>query len=114
MVMADFEERLRELEETLNDTESALQQEKAPMPSDDLKDTTNSSRSPYLYAIGALIPIIVATALYFSKPGFVTKQEKGKKVVCLKKLFLWTAVITAVGYGGLFLFNYYRTNNAEQ
>ncbi len=114
--MADFEQRLRELEDTLTDTEGVLRRQKAPMPNDDVDDSIEKGKGfcfPYVYIIGVLIPLITVAALYFAKPKFVTKKVKGKQVVCMKSLLKWTAVITAVGWVVLYLINYYGVfNNA--
>ncbi len=101
----DIEHRLRELESALNNTEQTLRQE-APMPNGDggAKESTGMC-FPYVYIIGALIPLITAAALYFSKPKWVTKK-KGKQVICMGKLLKWTAIITAIGWIGLYLINY--------
>ena len=106
--MGDFEQRLQELEETLNQTEGALQREKATMPNgnDDEAGTSLPTCYPYLYIAGAVIPLITAAALYFAKPKWVTKKEKGKQVICIQELLKWTAIITAIGWVGLYLINY--------
>ena len=107
--MADFEERLRELEETLTDTESVLQRQKAPMPNEntDTVDRGEGACIPYMYIIGALIPLISVLALYFAKPKFVTKKVKGKQVVCMIRLAGFTAAITVVGWVAMYFVNRY-------
>ena len=106
--MSDIEEKLRQLEETLKDTETALHQEKATMSgSKDKTDGSDAEQScfPYTYVIGGLIPLLTLAGLYFSEPKFVTKKVKGKQVVCMKKLFMYTGIITAVGLVIMYIIN---------
>lgn len=109
--MTDIEERLRQLEDTLTNTESVLQREKASMPNSD--DNTSGTESgsgikcfPYVYIIGVVIPLITAAALYFAKPKWVSKKDKGKQVVCMTSLLKWTLIISVIGWVGLYLVNY--------
>jgi len=105
--MADFEQRLRELEETLTDTESALHHQQASMPNDDDDDGAKKTvRFSYLYIIGVVIPLLTAAALYFLKPKMVTKKVKGKQVICMAALLKWTLLISAVGWLVLYLLKY--------
>ena len=97
--MTDIEERLRQLEDTLTDTESVLQHEKMYMPE-------GQKCFPYVYIIAGLIPLLSAAALYIMKPSFVTMKNKGKQVVCMAKLLKWVAMISIIGFIGLYLVNY--------
>ncbi len=107
--MADFEERLRELEESLINTNDILQ-EKATMPNgENSKAQINCYQ--YVYIVGALIPLIIVAALYFCKPKWVTK--KGKRID-LQRLLMWTAIITVIAWVGLGLVNYCGAFNKMQ
>ena len=106
--MADFEQRLRELEDSLTDTEGVLLGHKVQMPNDDV-DSAEKGKGfclPYVGIIAVLIPLITAAVLYFAKPKWVTKKAKGKQVICMKSLLIWTTIITVIGWTGLFLVNY--------
>lgn len=100
--MADFEQRLRELEDTLNDTENALNRDNSLMPQDDSTGNTGA-KVPYMYIIGGLIPLLVACVLYFYKPRFVTKKVKGSYELNYIRLFMIVGIVAAICAAGLYL-----------
>ena len=104
----DLNERLRELEDALDNVDMNLRQDKASMPGveDDKSSSAGIGGVSYLYIAAALIPIVVAAALYFAKPQMVLRKEKGKSVICMKNLAKWTAIITAAGWAVLFGLKY--------
>ncbi|KKM21229.1 hypothetical protein LCGC14_1637530 [marine sediment metagenome] len=105
--MADFEQRLKELEDSINTAEIEVQRSNANMPASDDNDKGGSATCyPYVYIIAAIIPVLVVAALYFAKPKWITKKVKGKQVICLQSLLKWAAIITAIGWVGLYLTYY--------
>jgi hypothetical protein len=106
--MIDFEKRLRDLEDDLTNTTTGELLKKFQMPNDDV-DSAEKGKGfclPYVGIIAVLIPLITAAVLYFAKPKWVTKKAKGKQVICMKSLLIWTTIITVIGWTGLFLVNY--------
>ena len=103
--MADFEQRLRELEDSINNAEIAVQQTSANMPAND-NNAGSATCYPYVYIIGAIIPVLVVAALYFAKPIWITKKVKGKQVIRMQQLLIWAVLITAIGWVGLYLAYY--------
>ena len=108
--MADIEQRLRDLEETLSHTESMIHKEKSNMPTGD--EFVEQMRVNYLYIVGALIPIVTALVLYFMKPAMVTKDNKGKKLE-MSKLLMWVGVVTILVWGLMFGLKYFGIIDKE-
>ena len=104
--MADFEQRLQELEDSINSADIAVQRTNAQMPAGDGGGDGLATCYPYVYIIGGIIPLLAIAALYFAKPKWITKKVKGKHVICWQSLLKWAAIITAIGWAGLFLLNY--------
>nr|QBK87413.1 MAG: membrane protein [Marseillevirus LCMAC201] len=104
--MTDFEQRLKELEDSINDAEVAVQRDNATMPASDIGGSISGSPYSYVYIIAAIIPLLVVGALFFAKPKWVTKKVKGKRVICWQSLIKWASIITVIGWSGLFLVNY--------
>ena len=75
---SNFDQELRELEEAITNSENALRKETANMPADDSAGDKKMCY-PHLYIVGALVPLVLAVILYFSKPKFVSKKVKGKQ-----------------------------------
>jgi hypothetical protein len=99
--MADIEEKLQQLEETLTETEKVLHEDRAYMPTDgsETGGITKTTCVTYLHALVIAIPLLVAAALYVLKPKMVLKKGK----LCLRKLLKVTggaAVVSLVAIGG--------------
>ena len=101
--MSELEGQLEELERAIHDSERQLKKEHALMPQDNEKGLTCY---PYTYIIAVLIPIITIVTLYLVQPKWVAKKEKGKYIICWRKLFMWVAIISLIAWVVLYLMNY--------
>ena len=108
--MADIEQRLRDLEETLSQTESMIHKEKANMPEGDDLPKEAQMEINYMYVAGGAVPIVTALVLYFMQPKIVTKDGKGKKLD-YTRFAMWVAIVTIVAWGGLFALQYFNVFN---
>lgn len=91
---ASYREKVQALQNELKRAESSLGPEKCiPMTS----------------IAAAVAPVLFFLALYFITPGFVRRSEGGKEVRDMKKVFMWTVILTLVSWGGMYLFTYYQS-----
>lgn len=101
--MADIEQRLKELEAALDNTEHTPRQEKGAESSViELPRCYN-----YFYIIAAAIPVITALVLYFSKPKLVLKKGSATKI-CMVALLKWVFVFTLLGWAILYGAHYFN------
>jgi|688.fasta_scaffold26078_2 heme/copper-type cytochrome/quinol oxidase subunit 2 len=62
---------------------------------------------PTLLAVGIVIPIVIWILFYFIKPSFVQKKtDSGTYQRDMKKVFLWTFIITLILWVCLYLWTY--------
>lgn len=102
--MSDIEERLSQLEETLINADSILQQDVGTMESGtESVEPVAKKTVPYLYIAGALVPVLSAAGLYCMKPKWVTKKQKGKQVVDMGSLLKWVIIITVVCWVAMYM-----------
>ena len=99
--MSELEKRLQDLERAIYDSEKELKQTvSASMPKGD------GNCYPYVYIIAVIIPIITIISLYFAKPRWIKRKEKGNYVICGRKILMWTSIISVIAWVGLYLINY--------
>jgi hypothetical protein len=62
---------------------------------------------PTLLAVGIVIPFVIWVLFYLIKPSFVQKKaENGTYQRDMKKVFLWTFIITLILWVCLYLWTY--------
>src|SRR5207253_10857425 len=57
--------------------------------------------------IAAIIPVIAFLIFYFSGFSFTQDKEGDKDVRSVKKVFIWTAVATLLGWAIIFAYKYF-------
>jgi hypothetical protein len=93
--MADLETKLAELEDSIYNAEVEVKSDVAEMPTKE-KKSSGKNNITYLYIGAGSVPFIIAAILYFVKPKFITKKEKAKTVLDLKKYAIYTIAISLV------------------
>lgn len=104
--MANLEDKLAELEDSIYNAEITVKNDVADMPSKDKDAASSVTKRPYLLIVAGLIPVLAAVVLYFLKPKFVTKKEKGKAVVDVGKVAKYVGMITLAAWLLLYILNY--------
>lgn len=97
--MADaFRDRVRQLEQE-------LQQATATLNSESCMSMT--------MMISAAVPVVVFLGLYLAAPsvGFLSEDEGGEQKRSMKKVLMWTTLITAVVWGCIYGYNAYKGSN---
>ena len=97
--MSDFEQQLKELEDTIGNNEEYIEKDSVKKEE---KPKTEKPKIPLLYIVSGLIPIVIAAILYFTKPRWITYKKKTKYLISWQKLLILTAVITALLWGILY------------
>lgn len=71
------------------------------------QDITRKEKCIPIIVIGAIVvPVLAWLLLYFLQPSFVQSKEGLKYVRNNSKVFWWTVIITAIIWGGMYLFTY--------
>lgn len=90
-----------------------------------IRNSINESRSPPLGSslrsclsvttvVGFFIPFILLLLLYLVQPSFVQKKEGNKYVRSGGKVALWTIILTAVVWLGMYLFTFCKGYAAKK
>ena len=88
---ASYREKVQQLQGELRKAEGILGSEKC---------------IPTMAIAAAVAPVLIFLVLFFLSPSFVQRKEGSKYVRCLKKVFMWTVILTLVIWGGMYLFTY--------
>jgi heme/copper-type cytochrome/quinol oxidase subunit 2 len=73
------------------------------------KVNTKARCLPTMLIVGAVVPIVVWLALFFS--SFAQKKEGDKSVRDTKKVFIWTVIVTLVLWAAMYGYTWYRGAN---
>ena len=93
---SSYESKLSKLQDEINRIELTT-------PSMDTASSGGGSGTSKIQLIGVALPVVMLVLLYLIKPKFVLKDDK-KKEVDSKKLLAWSVGLTAVGWGGLYMY----------
>jgi hypothetical protein len=69
-------------------------------------DCNTTTKNKYFLIALIAIPLILFVLLYMLSPSFIMKTENEKKMRDGSKLFMWTAGLTVLSWGGLY--GYYK------
>lgn len=103
--MTEIEKTLEELEQAVAETDEVIKSDKAYM-----KEGKNFCDFEVDYKMGLvlLVPVFVGLVLYFIKPKFVMKKVKGKEVVCMTSVFMYSLLSLVFAGGLLFGVKYFE------
>lgn len=77
------------------------------------KISAKESCMPTLLIAAVAVPIVVWLLLYLVKPSFTQMKDKeGKFVRCPKRIAMWTAIITLILWGAMYMFTYCKGYDA--
>ena len=88
-----FDKKINELEKSLNEAKTNMKNKKC---------------IPYVVIVGIIIPFLTWIVLYMSKPSFIKNTDDEEQKTNMKKLFLYTVLITVLFWAGLYGYSYYR------
>ena len=61
---------------------------------------------PTMAIAAAAAPLLLFLIIFFLSPSFVQRKEGSKYIRCLKKVFMWTIILTLMVWAGMYLFTY--------
>lgn len=61
---------------------------------------------PTISIAAAAAPVLIFLMLFFLSPSFVQRKEGTKYTRCLKRVFMWTVILSILVWTGMYLFSY--------
>lgn len=93
----NFDEKLSALRSSINNIDRMIDGRNTPVP---------QSCVSIMTIVAIIVPIIILLMLFFIQPSFVQKKDGRKYVRSGWKTTLWTIILTAVVWLGMYLFTF--------
>jgi len=95
---SQYREKIAHLRNELNKAEGLLGSEKC---------------IPTMTIAAVVVPVLIFLVLFFLSPRFVQRKEGSKYIRCLKKVFLWTVILSIILWVTMYLYTYYKNYNGS-